>query len=221
VYLEIPSPDTSLPLEDVVEPNIESDEDDRGMLLLSPRPKEDAKYSLEEDSFSLVRPEEELDASREDDEMSLDSEFGAFSMRDMAAYTVSMSSRPRRLKRLRWGFLCIRTSAGGREEKDEWSSGLGLLVAAAAVAAAAAAVVNSEELAEVQVETVTKPPMVGGVAPPVPPLEPPSSVLLLSSPSNSALEYSVTLKNSSLQSTNRPSTLAIANATAQLAKMNL
>jgi hypothetical protein len=134
------------------------------MLIVFLRPtdsEEDAEYSLEEDSFPLVRTEEELDASREDDEMSLDSEFGAlFSMRDMAAYTVSMSSRPRRLKRLRWGFLCIRTSAGGREEKDEWSSGLGLLVAAA-VAAAAAAVVNSEELAEVQVETVTKPPIVG------------------------------------------------------------
>jgi hypothetical protein len=174
------------------------------MLIVFLRPtdsEEDAEYSLEEDSFPLVRTEEELDASREDDEMSLDSEFGAlFSMRDMAAYTVSMSSRPRRLKRLRWGFLCIRTSAGGREEKDEWSSGLGLLVAAA-VAAAVAAVVNSEELAEVQVETVTKPPIVGGVAPPLPPLELPSSLLLLSSPSNSALEYSVTLKNSSLQST--------------------
>ncbi len=149
------------------------------MLIVFLRPtdsEEDAEYSLEEDSFPLVRTEEELDASREDDEMSLDSEFGAlFSMRDMAAYTVSMSSRPRRLKRLRWGFLCIRTSAGGREEKDEWSSGLGLLVAAAVVA-------------EVQVETVTKPPIVGGVAPPLPPLELPSSLFLLSSPKNSSLQ---------------------------------
>ncbi len=149
------------------------------MLIVFLRPtdsEEDAEYSLEEDSFPLVRTEEELDASWEDDEMSLDSEFGAlFSMRDMAAYTVSMSSRPRRLKRLRWGFLCIRTSAGGREEKDEWSSGLGLLVAAAVVA-------------EVQVETVTKPPIVGGVAPPLPPLELPSSLFLLSSPKNSSLQ---------------------------------
>jgi hypothetical protein len=89
VYREIPSPETSLPLEDVVEPNIESEDDDRGILLLSPWPDEDTEDSLEddfaEDSLPLVFPEEELDASREEEDTYLLSEFGALSIRDMAA----------------------------------------------------------------------------------------------------------------------------------------
>lgn len=87
----MPSPETSLPLEDAVEPNIESEDDDRGTLLLSPWPDEDTDDSLEEDfaddSLPLAFSEEELDASREEEDTYLLSEFefGALSIRDIAA----------------------------------------------------------------------------------------------------------------------------------------
>jgi hypothetical protein len=62
-----------LPLEEVVDPNNESDDDERGILLLSPRPEEETEYSLEDDSFAeeslpLACSEDELEASREEDD---------------------------------------------------------------------------------------------------------------------------------------------------------
>jgi hypothetical protein len=72
VYFEIPSPETSLPLDDVVDPSMESDDDERGMLLLSPRPNEETEYPFDDDSLAddslPVLSEEEFEASREDDD---------------------------------------------------------------------------------------------------------------------------------------------------------
>ena len=58
-YLEIPSLDTSLPLEDAVDPNMESHDDERGILL-------EMLDGLAEDTLPLARSEEELDGSRKE-----------------------------------------------------------------------------------------------------------------------------------------------------------